>query len=81
MANGNDIRQYSIIVGIVGTLILSGVGYGKLQARAQDNKTTAEENRVDIKDLAKKFDHKMDEQNEKITKILVAVEQIKGMVN
>ena len=81
MANGNDMRQYSIIIGIVGTLILSGAGYGKLQSQASENTKTSLENRGDVRELAKKLDDKLDAQNEKITRILIAVEQIKAKVN
>ena len=81
MANGNDMKQYSIIVGIIGTLILSGAGYGKLQSQAAENTKTSLENRGDVRELAKKLDDKLDAQNEKITRILIAVEQIKAKVN
>ena len=80
MSNGNDIRQYSMIIGIVTTLIVTGIGYGRLQSLADENTKRGEKNAKDIKELAQKLDYKIDGQNEKITKILVAVEQIKAKI-
>lgn len=75
--NGNGLwRKVGITFGIIATLSGVSVGYGQLQSKTEENTTNISQNKCDIKELAKKFDKKIDDQSRDIRDILIAVGKI-----